>query len=112
MCHTCDTASHTCPTFCHALVAQTANKVPWISVKNFGARGDGVADDYRALQDAIDFAYANDIYTVYLPNGIYKISYPLVLKTKKKTEDFGWMQTELQCDLKYALGICSDIIYY
>lgn len=41
---------------------------------DFGAVGDGVADDTAAIQAAINSAYANYNKTVYVPNGIYKIT--------------------------------------
>lgn len=42
----------------------------------FGAKGDGVTDDTQALQDAIDASY--DAMLI-IPQGIYKISSPLVI---------------------------------
>ena len=45
------------------------------SALDLGARGDGVADDWSALQAAVD---AHD--TVYLPKGFYRLSRPLVLR--------------------------------
>jgi hypothetical protein len=42
-----------------------------VSVKDFGAVGDGVADDAAAIQAAID-AVGNNA-TVYFPNGIYAV---------------------------------------
>jgi Pectate lyase superfamily protein len=45
-----------------------------VNVKDFGAVGDGVADDTAAIQAAIDYAIANNIQTVYAPKGAYKIS--------------------------------------
>lgn len=44
-----------------------------VSVKDFGAKGDGTTDDTTAIQAAIDFAcqYGG---CVYLPTGLYKIS--------------------------------------
>jgi hypothetical protein len=44
------------------------------SVKDFGAVGDGVADDTAAIQAAVDAAYANYNKTVFVPNGIYKLT--------------------------------------
>lgn len=41
----------------------------WITVKDFGAVGDGVTDDTAAIQAAL-----NTGKSVYLPDGIYKIS--------------------------------------
>ncbi len=47
----------------------------WVSVRKYGAVGDGVTDDTKALQDAID---KEDI--LYLPQGIYRITDTLYLK--------------------------------
>lgn len=43
----------------------------WKSVKDFGAVGDGVADDTAAIQAAIDAGLGG---TVYLPSGNYRVS--------------------------------------
>lgn len=45
----------------------------------FGATGDNTTDDWAAIQAAIDYAIDNSIYTVYLPEGRYKISKTLQL---------------------------------
>jgi Pectate lyase superfamily protein len=45
-----------------------------INVKDFGAVGDNVADDTAAIQAAIDYAAINNIQTIRVPKGIYKIS--------------------------------------
>ena len=45
-----------------------------ISVTEFGARGDGTADDTAAIQAAIDAANGG---TVYLPPGTYRITSPI-----------------------------------
>ena len=50
-----------------------------VSVKDFGAVGDDVADDTAAIQDALDYAATVDGCTVYFPDGIYLISDPLLV---------------------------------
>ncbi|QDY44791.1 hypothetical protein FK545_02465 [Planococcus glaciei] len=48
------------------------------NVKAFGAKGDDDADDWRALQQAIAFAYnAKGGGTLFFPPGQYRISKPL-----------------------------------
>lgn len=66
-----------------------------ISVKAYGAIGDGVADDTAAIQAAIDAAKLKGISTapngtalggiVYFPEGGYKISSPLILPRTNAT---------------------------
>jgi len=43
-----------------------------VSVKDFGAVGDGVTNDYDAIQAAIDAVIANGGGTVFFPTGTYK----------------------------------------
>ncbi len=43
-------------------------------MKDFGVKGDGLTDDTKALQAAL-----NKTITVFLPKGVYKISAPLVI---------------------------------
>jgi hypothetical protein len=43
----------------------------WVSVKDFGAVGDGVADDTAAIQAALDSAV--DV-AIFFPKGIYKVT--------------------------------------
>ena len=50
-----------------------------LNVFDFGAVGDGVADDTIALQTAITYAFNNKVGTVFVPQGTYNISKPLYL---------------------------------
>jgi len=43
-----------------------------VNVREFGAKGDGVADDTRAIQSAINAARAGE--TIYFPSGTYRVS--------------------------------------
>ncbi len=45
-----------------------------INVKDLGAKGDGITDDTRAIQRAIDKASPLSITTIYFPAGIYNIA--------------------------------------
>lgn len=47
----------------------------WVNVKTLGAKGDGVTDDTKAIQQAID-----QHSTLYFPQGSYRISETLKLK--------------------------------
>ncbi|MDF2714295.1 MAG: hypothetical protein K0R28_1220 [Paenibacillus sp.] len=44
-----------------------------VNVKWFGAKGDGIADDWEALQRAIDFVLNSGGGTIRIPRGTYKI---------------------------------------
>ena len=52
-----------------------------VNVKDFGAVGDGVADDTDKIQDAIDAANANGGGTVYIPCGKYSIKSTILAKS-------------------------------
>jgi len=51
-----------------------------ISVKRFGAKGDGTADDIAAIQRAIDWAWTAGGGTIELPTGVYKITSSIKLR--------------------------------
>ena len=56
--------------------ANTPNN--YVSVLDFGAVGDGVADDTKAIQDAIDYVLDNDLGTLHFPAGKYATK-PIIL---------------------------------
>ncbi|WP_437202819.1 glycosyl hydrolase family 28-related protein [Planctomicrobium sp. SH664] len=53
---------------------QAAASLPAVNVQSWGAVGDGVADDTRAIQEAIQYAEQERIGVVALPAGTYLIS--------------------------------------
>ena len=67
-----------------------------ISVKDFGAKGDDINDDTKAIQSAIDFVsnYASSVYNndyfgvVKMPKGVYKVT-NLIMKSNVHIEGEG-----------------------
>lgn len=53
---------------------------PIVSVKDFGAAGDGVTDDTPAIQLAIDSSPDN--VTIYLPAGLYKLNSQILINER------------------------------
>jgi len=49
-----------------------------VSVKDFGAVGDGVADDTAAIQAAVAYAAAGSGSAIYIPEGTFKVSGNLI----------------------------------
>lgn len=45
----------------------------WRNVKNYGAVGDGVTDDYKAIASAVSAAISDGYGTVYFPSGVYMV---------------------------------------
>lgn len=54
----------------------TSRLSDWVSLKDFGAKGDGVTDDTAAVQAACTFV-ANNNRALYVPSGTYKITSPV-----------------------------------
>ncbi|GAC1597479.1 MAG: hypothetical protein NVS3B19_19770 [Ginsengibacter sp.] len=51
----------------------------YFAAKWFGAKGDGISDDYIAIQKSINTCIKNNIRTLFIPHGLYKINSPLIL---------------------------------
>lgn len=51
----------------------------FINVKDFGAKGDGVNDDFPAIQEALNKAKENKRTRIFIPNGTYNLSCTLVI---------------------------------
>lgn len=50
----------------------------WVNVKDFGAKGDGVADDTIAIQNAVNYLNSiNNTSILYIPKGIYLVTSPI-----------------------------------
>lgn len=57
--------------------------LPYVDVRNFGAKGDGVTDDTVALQQAFDYSATNKIKVINNDkNAIFKISSPLYVQSE------------------------------
>lgn len=89
-----------------------------ISVKDFGAVGDGVADDTAAIQAAIDSISPNQSFRgsiIYLPRGQYRITAPITLTSYAVDnainigiEGDGWLSTWIDAS---GLGAGEDAIF-
>jgi Pectate lyase superfamily protein len=60
-----------------------------VSIKDFGAVGNGVDDDTTAIQNAINFVETNGGGSVYVPSGIYKITSSLIISGATSLNLFG-----------------------
>jgi hypothetical protein len=68
------------PPFTGSVTTTVEDKLAqYVSVKDFGAAGNGVADDTAEIQAALDYADTVNGCTVYFPTGIYLISNPLIV---------------------------------
>jgi hypothetical protein len=68
------------PPFTGSVATNVQDKLAqYISVKDFGAVGDGVVDDTVAIQAAIDAAMVGTVNNVFFPSGTYKVSATLTI---------------------------------
>jgi hypothetical protein len=60
-----------------SIQARSLHAAPTVSVRDLGAKGDGVADDTRAIIDAL---HDNSSATVVVPAGTYLLKNPVVIR--------------------------------
>ena len=65
-----------------------------VSVKDFGAVGDGVADDTTAIQSAINIAGS-----VFLPSGTYRVTQSIILPSNAKVRGSGVNKTIVKSEI-------------
>ncbi len=63
------------PSVTHSDIPAFPDMASWVNLRALGAIGDGVSDDTKAIQDAID---NHDV--IYVPQGWYRLSKPIHLK--------------------------------
>lgn len=89
--------------------------IPFLSVKNYGAVGDGVADDTAAIQAAITAAVVNGA-SVYLPAGTYLISSTLSIPSDGSASFLSGVGGTFRGDgmqssvIKAASGLNADML--
>lgn len=55
----------------------------WVSVKDFGAIGDAVADDSSAIEAALA-SFTGSTGTLYFPRGFYRITHPIIISANRR----------------------------
>lgn len=96
-----------------AVVRSVSSKIKeQVSVKDFGAIGDGVADDTASIQAALDYL-ATRAYSsaqggrLHFPSGFYKISSPLNVVDEILIEGDGNESTKIATDDGYIFNVTS-----
>ena len=80
-----------------------------VSVKDFGAVGDGVADDTTAIQAALNAAFTAGGGGVYVPTGTYKITLPLIVRSN--TSLYGDGASSVIYNTTFVLPPEGDVIH-
>lgn len=80
-----------------------------VNVLDFGAVGDGVADDTAAIQAAINFAISNDSLRVRIPAGTYKITDTITIVNSLSTYIYG--DGERTTELRFYNAV-SDKVFF
>jgi hypothetical protein len=81
-----------------------------LNVKDFGAKGDGVTDDYAAITATINAAPNPG--AVFLPEGTYRFNDTLRLREGIVLRGAGSDKTFLECNLGGAAKSCVEILTY
>lgn len=91
-------------------VQQLPGYLDWLNVKSavYGAKGDGIADDTAAIQNAINACSAAGGGTVYIPRGTYRITSALTLANKIALQGEGDIVTTIYQTNTTANGIVGD----
>ncbi|CAM0027117.1 hypothetical protein VPHD530_0005 [Vibrio phage D530] len=81
-----------------------------VTVKDFGAKGDGITDDYEAIQACADFVYTDTSLgvkggVIRLPEGIYTISRPIVVTSGHVVKGAGSMSTNMRKPTNGTTGL-------
>ncbi|CAG7616164.1 hypothetical protein PAESOLCIP111_01873 [Paenibacillus solanacearum] len=53
---------------------QPSAHLDWLNVKDYGAQGDGAADDSNAFQSVLDQALSGASPAIYVPKGVYRLT--------------------------------------
>lgn len=79
------------PPFANSVATTVQNKLAQtVSVKDFGAVGDGVTDDTIAIQNAIDAVYSAGGGDVLFPTGVYIVSATIEVPQRVYLVGSGW----------------------
>ena len=90
------------------LPASPTNFTRVLNVKNYGAKGNGTADDAAAVNAAISQAPAGSV--VYLPAGTYRLTQPLYLKSDLILRGDGSTLTSLIFEGSGTAGRCIGVV--
>ncbi|MGV3508424.1 MAG: glycosyl hydrolase family 28-related protein, partial [Sphingobacteriaceae bacterium] len=71
------------------------------NVKNYGARGDGLADDTQAITAALEAARKSARSTIYFPEGSYMITKMLTISDNTRWRGDGSDKTSIICGPKF-----------
>lgn len=85
----------------------------FVSVKDFGAKGDGVTDDTAAIQAAIDAVYSSSPQggTLYFPKGTYKVTTSIYQKPRVSFLGDGSRQSTIAWGRTDTTNYTKGVVY-